>query len=53
MVDKNQESINIVQRRDYFIAHSNYHSKTQFIHDKLTLNMFVNYKKLDLQGNPI
>ena len=53
MVDKNQDSINIVQRRDFLRANSNYHSKTQFIHDRLTFNMFVNYEKLDLQGNPL
>jgi len=45
--------VQIVQRRDFLRAHSNYLSKTLFIHEKLTLNLFVNYEKLDLQGNPL
>ena len=53
MVEKTQDSINIVQRRDFLRAHSNYHSKVHFVYDKLTLNMFVNYEKIDLEGNPI
>lgn len=53
MVDKNPGSVNIVQRRDFLRSHSNYHSKTYFIHDKLTINIFVNYEKIDLQGNPL
>ncbi len=54
MVEKSEQiPNNIVQRLDFLRTHSNYHGKSQFVYDKLTLHMFVSYYKLDLQGNII
>ena len=48
-----QDESTIVSRLDNLRANTNFFTKQIYIREQLTINVFVNHDKLDLQGKPI
>lgn len=43
----------IVSKLDWLRENTNFYSKQVYIRDQLIVDMFVNYEKVDPQGNPL
>lgn len=44
---------NIYQKLEFLRTNANFYNKNYFVHDKLSINIFVTYDRLDSQGNII